>query len=176
MSQRTGNGRDTLDNYDLAIISALSADAGLSTIELSRRVHLSRTAVSRRLQNLLDRGVLSPARYDVNFGKLGYAIRAYVSVSTPVDVDSFRVLDQLLERPEVLDVSVVLGDELLVAEVIATDTDHLHQFLTWVHDIGVSETKVVLKKHRSAMSIRTRKRLIDETRAHPDPRLRAGSD
>lgn len=176
MRERAGSGRETLDNYDLAIISALSEDASLSTIELSRQVHLSRTAVARRLQNLLDRGVLSPSRYDIDFAKVGFAIRAYVSIVTPAQADSFKVLDQLLERPEVLDVALVLGDELLVAEIIATDTEHLHEFLTWVYDIGVSETKVVLKKHRSPMSFRTRSRLIDDARAHPDPRLKTGNE
>ena len=159
-----------IDNYDMAILAALSDNAELTTIELSKLVHLSRTAVSRRITGLKNRGALAPARYDVHYDKLGFAIRAYVSVSAP-ETDSFVVLDRLLEKPEVLDVSVVLGEELLLVEVVAVDTAHLHQFLTWVNDIGHSETKVILKKHRSPIDFRTRMRMVEDELANPDPRL-----
>ncbi|MEM8815122.1 MAG: Lrp/AsnC family transcriptional regulator [Pseudomonadota bacterium] len=159
-----------IDNYDMAILAALSDNAELTTIELSKLVHLSRTAVSRRITSLRDRGVLTPARYDVHYEKLGFAIRAFVSISAP-DVDSFEVLDRLLEKPEVLNVSVVLGDELLVVEIVAVDTAHLHQFLTWVQDTGHSETKVILKKHRSPIDFKTRMKMVENVLANPDPRL-----
>ena len=159
-----------LDSYDVAIVSALAENAEVSTIELSKQVHLSRTAVARRIANLRSRGIIGPARVEVQYEKLGFAIRALVEVSAPRQ-DSFATRDRLLERPEVLGLSVVLGENLIVADVLAVDTPHLHQFLTWLNDMGVSETKVVLKRHESNIPLRRRLPLIDEKRAERDPRL-----
>ena len=164
-----------IDAYDLAILAALSDNAEITSVELSKIVHLSRTAVARRITSLRDRGVLSTARYDIAFNKLGFAIRAFVSITAPPNVDSWELLDKLLARPEVLEASVVLGEELLVVEVIAVDTAHLHAFLTWVDDTGHSETRVVLRKHRSTIDFRTRMKMISAERENPDPRLSKGS-
>ena len=164
-----------IDNYDLAILAALADDADITSVELSKVVHLSRTAVARRIASLRERGILSTARYDVAYDKLGFAIRAFVSVTAPPNVDSWEFLDKLLDKPEVLEASAVLGEELLIVEVIAVDTAHLHNFLTWVHDIGYSETKVILRKHRSPIDFRTRLKMVDDVRANPDPRLVQGS-
>ncbi len=164
-----------VDAYDLAILAALSDNAEITSVELSRVVHLSRTAVARRITSLRDRGILSTPRHDIAFDKLGFAIRAFASITAPPNVDSWEFLDKLLARPEVLEASSVLGEELLVVEVIAVDTAHLHNFLTWVHDIGYSETRVVLQKHRSTIDFRTRMKMISTARENPDPRLGKGS-
>jgi DNA-binding Lrp family transcriptional regulator len=159
-----------IDAYDMAIISALSENARLTTMELSRIVHLSRTAVARRVTRLQDLGVIEPGRCDVNYAQLGFAVRAFVELAAPKR-DSFEVRDRLLERPEVLNLSIVLGDHLILAEVIAVDTQHLHRFLTWLNDIGYSETKVVLKQHRSALTLRERLEMLEKERQSTDPRL-----
>ena len=172
MSKTEATHHVGVDNYDLAILAALADDADISSVDLSKLVHLSRTAVARRIAALRDKGVLSNARYDIAYDKLGFAIRAFVSISTPPNVDSWEFLDSLLQKPEVLEASAVLGDELLIAEVVAVDTSHLHDFLTWVHDRGYSETRVILKTHRSPIDFRTRLKMLEEVRANPDPRLR----
>jgi DNA-binding Lrp family transcriptional regulator len=165
-------GRVDLDSYDMAILSALSDNAELTTIELSKIVHLSRTAVARRVNNLSDSGVITPARIGINYDKLGFSVRAFVEFSAP-DQDSFHVRDTLLNRPEVLDLSIVLGEHLIVAEVIAVDTKHLHHFLTLLNDLGVTETKVILQKHRPKLSFRERIEMIEREGENVDPRLQA---
>lgn len=159
-----------IDNYDLAILSALAENAELSTIELSRLVHLSRTAVARRIAALRDVGILGPAKATVDYGMLGFSIRGLVEISAPKR-DTFRVRDELLARPEVLNLSVVLGEHLMIAEVIAYDTRHLHQFLTWLHEFGFSETNITLQYFESTMPLRDRLRLMREQRADRDRRL-----
>jgi DNA-binding Lrp family transcriptional regulator len=176
MIQPMGNNKTAIasnveiDAYDLAILSALSDNASLTTIELSKIVHLSRTAVARRVTKLADMEVLEPARATVNYERLGFAVRAFVEVAAPRH-DSFDVRDKLLDRPEVLNLSIVLGESLILAEIITVDTKHLHRFLTWLNDIGYSETKVVLQKHRSRMSFRSRLAMIERENAVSDPRL-----
>lgn len=159
-----------IDAYDTAILSALSENAEISSIELSKLVHLSRTAVARRVANLRDRGVIGPAVVSVQYDKLGFSIRAFVEISAP-ERDSFKVRDELLDKPEVLNLSVVLGENLIITEVIAVDTKHLHQFLTWIHDRGYSETKVILQQHNSRITFQNRFEMIEQARSNIDPRL-----
>ena len=161
---------DELDSYDLAILSELGANADLTTIELSERVHLSRTAVARRIAHLRDKQIIGKARVDIPYEKLGVGVRALVEISAP-KFDSFEVRDKVLERPEVLGVSIVLGGNLLVADVVAFDTAHLHNFLTWLSDMSASQTYVVLQQHESNMSLRDRLRRMRAIQAKPDVRL-----
>lgn len=170
MSETNAAASVDIDAYDLSILSALSDNANLTTIELSKIVHLSRTAVGRRVARLADLGVLEPARCAVNYEMLGFSVRAFVEFAAPKH-DSFAVRDRLLERPEVLDLSIVLGEHLMVAEIVALDTRHLHRFLTWLNDIGYSETKVILEKHRSRLSFRSRLSMIEDESRVVDPRL-----
>lgn len=161
---------DGLDSYDVGILSALEEDADLTTVELSKRVHLSRTAVARRIQGLRDRGVIGPSRTTLRYDRLGFGVRAYVEMSAP-GIDTFEIRDRVLERPEVLSVSIVVGEPLMIVDVITLNTAHLHQFLTWVNDRGISSTKVVLKRHESHMPLKERLRRIEELRRKPDARL-----
>ncbi|MEM7432240.1 MAG: Lrp/AsnC family transcriptional regulator [Pseudomonadota bacterium] len=161
---------DELDSYDLAILSELGANADLTTIELSERVHLSRTAVARRITHLRDKQVIGRARVEIPYEKLGVGVRALVEISAP-KFDTFEVRDKVLERPEVLGVSVVLGGNLLVADVVAFDTGHLHSFLTWLGDMSASQTYVVLKQHESRMPLRERLKRMRALQAEPDTRL-----
>ena len=159
-----------LDAYDLAILEALAEDAGQTTQELSARVHLSRTAVARRIRNLRDRGVLGESRADVDFEKLGFAVRAHVYLGDPKS-NSFELLQRVLERPEVLSASVMAGDKLVMLDSIATDTRHLHRFLTWLEDQGGTETTVVLRRHRSRIPLRERLERVDRILETTDDRL-----
>jgi len=160
----------TVDSYDLAILTALEQDSGLTSKELSAKVHLSRTAVVRRINNLRDRGLIGVARSEVDLEKLGFGIQAYVHVVSPSRT-SFDLLDRLLERPEVLSVSVIIGDGIMIVEIAARNKTHLHRFLSWLKDYGDSTTHLVLKNHRSRIQLRDRLRMVDKFLATPDERF-----
>ena len=162
--------RSNIDSYDLAILSALAEDSSLTSQQLAGKVHLSRTAVARRITSLRDRGLVSVARSEVNLEELGFGIHAYVHVVSPSKT-SFDLLDRLLERPEVLSVSVIIGEGIMLVEAVAKHKTHLHRFLTWLKDYGDSTTHLVLKKHRSKISLRDRLALVEQVLETPDSRF-----
>jgi DNA-binding Lrp family transcriptional regulator len=49
----------TLDDLDLRILNVLQADASISNLELSRRVHASAPTCLRRVRALSDAGVIA---------------------------------------------------------------------------------------------------------------------
>src|SRR6201999_3502478 len=57
----------TLDDRDRRILALLQADAWLSYAEMSKRVHLSASAVQRRVERMIASGIILGARAEVAF-------------------------------------------------------------------------------------------------------------
>lgn len=153
--------RADLDRYDLAILSALATNTRLTTVELATIVHLSRTAVSRRIATLKRMNVLSDSADVLNYELIGFGVRAVVEFSAPKHIA--KILKQtLLQRPEVLTVSVIAGDGLLSVDVIAVDMDHLHGFVHSLQDSGETTTKIVFAEEKSQLTLVDRVRLLNK--------------
>ena len=155
--------RAGLDRYDVAILSALSTNTRLTTVELASKVHLSRTAVSRRIAALRQMKVLNESADVLNYETMGFKVRANVEIAMN-GRSSALVKPKLLERPEVLSVSVMAGDGLLSLDVIAIDMDHLHKFIGAIQDSGETTTKIVFAEEKSNLTLLERmRRLSAET-------------
>ena len=154
--------RTGLDKYDLAILSALSANTRLTTVELASKVHLSRTAVSRRIATLKRMKVLNDAADVLNYELMGFKVRANVEIATNGRATAV-VKPKLLERPEVLSVSVIAGDGLLCLDVIAVDMQHLHSFVSSIQENGETTTKVLFAEEKSQLSLVERMQRLNES-------------
>ena len=150
-----------LDRYDVAILSALATNTRLTTVELAAMVHLSRTAVSRRISTLKRLRVLNDAAEVLNYESLGFGIRAFVEVRAPSQVVE-NLRKKLLVLPEVLTVSVIAGDGLLNLDVIAVDMEHLHSFINTLQQSGDTSTKIVFAADKSRLTLVERVRMLDE--------------
>lgn len=150
-----------LDRYDVAILSALSVNTRLTTVELAQKVHLSRTAVSRRIAALKRMNVLNDAADVLNYESMGFKVRASVEISAP-GLATSALKPRLLMRPEVLSVAVIAGDGLLCLDVIAVDMDHLHNFINSVRENCDITTKVVFAEEKSQLTLVERMRRLGE--------------
>ncbi|MDH3615768.1 MAG: Lrp/AsnC family transcriptional regulator [Gammaproteobacteria bacterium] len=150
-----------LDRYDVAILSALLVNTRLTTVELAQKVHLSRTAVSRRIAALRRMNVLNDSADVLNYESMGFKVRASVEISAPGQATKV-IKPKLLERPEVLSVAVMAGDGLLCLDVIAIDMDHLHSFINSVQQNGDTTTKVIFAEEKSQLTLVERMRKLSE--------------
>ncbi len=150
--------RNTFDSYDIAILSALSADPRMTTVELSRHVHLSRTAISRRIVSLRERGAFAEGAEVVAYTSLGFDIEATVEIGTPFNSSS-QVGEGLLQMPEVLSVSSATGHRSLLLRVIAVDMPHLQRFIRSIERYGNISTSLLISTKKSTM------RLVDRLSA-----------
>ena len=157
----TKKRRSGLDRYDVAILSALTTNTRLTTVELASIVHLSRTAVSRRIAALKQSRILNDAAEVLNYEMLGFGVRATVEVSAPSQTaESLR--KKLLLEPEVLTISVIAGDGLLCLDVIAIDMDHLHSFINSLQRSGDTSTKIIFTEEKSQLTLVDRMRILQE--------------
>lgn len=157
--------RAELDRYDVAILSALATNTRLTTVEIANIVHLSRTAVSRRIAALKRMNVLSDSADVLNYELIGFGVRAVVELSAPNHVAK-SLKKTLLLRPEVLTVSVIAGDGSLSLDVIAVDMDHLHGFVHSLQESGETTTKIVFAEEKSQLTLVDRMRLLSENQVH----------
>ena len=149
------------DHYDVAILSALVDEPRQSAVDIGRKVHLSRTAVTRRIAALVDRKVFVASSQLVDFGEIGYEVRALVELlphANNLDV----LCRQLNEFPEVLEYSVVSGSRMLLIDVIAGNVRHLRWFLKRLQRYGKSATSIVFERCESRISLADRLRLLDD--------------
>jgi len=153
--------RQELDKYDVAILSALSLETRLTTVELAQRVHLSRTAVSRRISVLRRMKVLNDSADVLNYESMGFKVRASVDIAANGRAVSV-IKPRLLERPEVLSIAVMAGDGLLSLDVIAVDMDHLHNFIKSIQENGETTTRVVFAEEKSRLTLVERMRRLSE--------------
>jgi len=153
-----------LDRYDVAILSALSVNTRLTTVELAEKVHLSRTAVSRRISALKRMNVLNDSADVLNYESMGFKVRANVEISAPGQVTN-TLKPNLLQRPEVLSVAVMAGDGLLCLDVIAVDMEHLHSFINSVQENGDTTTKIIFAEEKSHLTLVERMRKLSDESA-----------
>jgi len=157
----TKRRRSALDKYDVAILSALATNTRLTTVELAQMVHLSRTAVSRRIAALKRLKVLRDAAEVLNYQSMGFSVRAVVELAAPERANG-ELRQQLLERPEVLSVSVMAGTGLLCLDVIAFDMGHLHGFVHSLQEDGDTNTKIIFAREKSPLTLQERMQRLSE--------------
>ena len=164
----SNNRQAELDNYDVAILSALATNTRLSAVELASMVHLSRTAVSRRIAALKRMRVLYGSADVLNYASIGFGVRAIVELTVPSQsIASLK--KKLLVQPEVLSIAIIAGNGLLSLSVIATDLAHLHRFVHSLQRSGDATTKIVFAEEKSQLTLVDRMRILkDQTEAYPE--------
>ncbi len=133
----------------------------MTTVELATMVHLSRTAVSRRITTLKRTRVLNDAAEVLNYESLGFGVRAVVEVNAPSQAAE-ALRKRLLVQPEVLTVAVIAGNGLLSLDVIAVDMEHLHCFTNSLQHSGETSIKVVFAEDKSQLTLVQRMRMLNE--------------
>jgi DNA-binding Lrp family transcriptional regulator len=108
-SRKTG-----LDRHDLRLLDELERDAWSTYAALSRRVHLSASAVQRRIERLIADGVLLGAHARIAPQALGRGLRLIVLVELTRDTE--RVVQSFVR-------SVAPWRELESADYVAGSAD-----------------------------------------------------
>ena len=118
-----------MDSIDRRIVSKLVTDARSSYAEIGNAVGLSAPAVKRRVDKLLDAGVLRGFTALVDPGAIGWGTDAFVEVHCRGNVAPFRIRDGLLSMPEVVEAYTVSGAADAIVHLRAGGIAHLESAL-----------------------------------------------
>ena len=120
-----------MDRYDAAILSALQEDGRMSWARLAERINLSASACQRRVESLVERGVIENFTVNLNEDALGHHVKAFVSVNMDRQnteaAQNFR--HRVRENPQVQACHMISGTIDFMLEVVATDLDAFGNFI-----------------------------------------------
>jgi DNA-binding Lrp family transcriptional regulator len=70
-----------MDKYDARILSALQRDGRISWSRLAEEINLSASACQRRVEALVDKGIVENFTVNLNEDALGHHVKAFVAVN-----------------------------------------------------------------------------------------------
>ena len=138
---------DRLDETDERILAELANDARATYADIGARVNLSAPAVKRRVDRLLDNGVIRGFTTVVDRSALGWNTEAYVQVFRHGTIAPEQLRSAWIGIPEVISAATVTGTADAILHVIARDMRHLEEALERIRsaaDVERSESIVVL--------------------------------
>ena len=114
---------ETLDKFDIAILSELQTEARLTNIELAQRVGLSPAPCWRRVKALEGSGFITGYRAEINRQKIGLGVLAFVRLDADRNSgDATRQLEEAIQKlPEVISCHYISGTGTFELQVVAQD-------------------------------------------------------
>lgn len=138
---------DRLDETDELILAELAEHARATFAEIGERVNLSAPAVKRRVDRLLDNGVIRGFTTVIDRQAVGWTTEAYVQVYCHGTISPDQLRAAWVSMPEVVSAATVTGTSDAILHVLARDMRHLESTLEQIRnsaDIERSESIVVL--------------------------------
>lgn len=134
-----------LDAVDLQLLELVQSEGRISHSELGRRVSMSPAAVGERIRRLEQDGTITGYAAVVEPARLGYGIQAFVRVAPHAGVTLCQFGTQdLINRPEILELHHVIGEHCWILKVAVRDTGHLEELLEKISTVGRTTTSIVL--------------------------------
>ena len=137
-----------LTKAERTMLQLLQANASLSVENLAQQVSLSKSACWRRLQNLIDQGVITDKVTLLNQKLLNLDLTVYISVRTKQYSEQWAENFKALVRdiPELLEVHRMTGDRDYLLKAVVTDMsgyDLLFKQLSKAELIDISSSFVM---------------------------------
>jgi len=138
---------ERFDDIDERILAELGLHARATFAEIGEKVNLSAPAVKRRVDRLLDSGVIKGFTAVIDRNALGWHTEAYVQVFCHGTIAPERLRGAWVDIPEVVSAATVTGTSDAILHVLARDMQHLEEALERIRssaDVERSESIVVL--------------------------------
>ncbi len=121
---------ETLDKFDLAILTELQANARLTNAELASRVGLSPAPCWRRVRALEAQGYIKGYHAELDRQKIGLGVLAFVRLDAERNTgDATRELEEAVRQlPEVVACHYISGTGTFELQVVAQDLDSFSRF------------------------------------------------
>ncbi len=136
------------DAVDRSIIAILLRDGRASHAAVAKLVGLSAPAVGERVRKLEQAGVIRGYHAAVDPHALGLGIAAFVAIAPQPRKPAQRLVERLLEMPEIEELHAVAGTYSFIAKVRVPSTAALDAFLDRLfttEGVERTETTMVLR-------------------------------
>ena len=136
------------DAVDRRILEILLVDGRASHASVAKSVGLSAPAIGERVKKLEQAGVIRGSHADIDPVAVGLTITAYVAIAPQPRKPAQRLVERLLEYPEIEELHAVAGTYSFIAKVRLASTVALDAFLDRLfttEGVERTETTMVLR-------------------------------
>jgi len=121
----------SLNEIDIALLTALQEDADRTNVELARLVGLSPAATLNRVRRLKESGVIRVISAQLDPDACGFPLQVYVTATLARhDIRSSERFDELIRtQPQIIAAYTVAGEMDYLLTVVARDVAELQQVL-----------------------------------------------
>ena len=139
-----------IDNTDLKILSLLSEDAKMPYTEIAKKVFVSGGTVHVRMKKLERLGIVKGYTVELDYGKLGFDLTAFIGIYLQKSSLYDTVLEKLRQIPEIVTIHYTTGNYSIFCKIYCRDTMHLkdvlHDKLQKITGIERTETFITLEE------------------------------
>jgi DNA-binding Lrp family transcriptional regulator len=139
-----------MDDVDRRIIDALVRDGRAGYARIAAAVGLSAPAVKRRVDRLVDDGVIKGFTAVVDPDLMGWAVEAYVEVHCRGTITPEALREAFAQVPEIHAAATVSGQADAMLRLVARDVRDLERALervrTEVANVDHTDTAIVLSR------------------------------
>ncbi|MDQ3324062.1 MAG: Lrp/AsnC family transcriptional regulator [Acidobacteriota bacterium] len=132
-----------LDRIDWKILKELQEDGRISYAALGRVVGLTTPAVIERVRKLEDAGIITGYRAEIDAGRVGLPITAFIRMSIS-GVDYSHIIEVANNSVEVLECHRGTGGDSFIMKVAVSNVEHLQNLIDKLTPYGITTTSIVL--------------------------------
>lgn len=118
-----------LDETDASILGVVKQNSRLSVRQIAVKTGVPAATVNRRLNKLVETGVIRRFTAELDYEKLGKKTAAYVLIRGHPGTDYQPVLDSASRNEAVEDMSIITGPFDILLKVRVKDNEDLSDFL-----------------------------------------------
>lgn len=134
-----------LDSLDKKILKLIAEDARIPFLEVARACNVSGAAIHQRIQKLTTLGVIKGSQFIIDPEKIGYETCAYIGLYLKNPETFDKVVNDLMEIPEVVECHYTTGGYDLFIKIYARNNHHL---LNIIHDklqpLGLARSETIV--------------------------------
>src|SRR5277367_3817423 len=150
MSTDTSEKSSAIDAIDRKILRVLQRQARLTFRDLGAQVHLSSNATAERVRRLQRLGIIRGYHANIDHGKLGFSLRAYVDIRLKPGVDAKDFEAAAKKLPGVESLAILRGAMDLRVRVSCHDQAELARLIAQLRSqAGAQETNTSLILHEA---------------------------
>ena len=140
-----------IDELDKQILSILMRNAKKPYTDIAKQLSVSGGTIHVRMKKLEDAGIVKGYNLEIDHGKLGYDITAFLGIYLDKSSLYDTVAAELRNIPEVVSAHYTTGMYSIFTKIICRDTNHLRDVL---HDkiqniAGIQRTETFISLQES---------------------------
>ena len=120
---------EKIDRLDKKILGILSKNARIPFKDVAAECGVSRAAIHKRVQHLVEDGVITGSGFDVNPKSIGYTTCTYVGLNLERGSMYKNVVQRLLSIPEIVECHFTTGPYTMLVKLYARDNEQLMDLL-----------------------------------------------